>query len=184
MPKVTAIVCIGPNGLIGNSENQMPWYSRQDFFHFVYQTKYKPCVFGANTFFNIPTHPLPNRLNVVISSKYQNTYIGDFIGVHSFETAMAIIKKNKHIMICGGAYLYKYCFDNNYIDNFLITRITSKKLIEISKDKTNTFFPQYILDSIEQNWRKTEFNYANHIRFPTISEHGVDIRFFNYQNIR
>lgn len=184
MQKITAIVCIGPNGLIGNSENKMPWYSRQDFFHFVHQTKYKPCIFGANTFFNLPKIPLPNRLNIVVSSRYNNMTMGDFIGVPSFETALPLLKKYKQIMICGGAQLYKYCFDNNYIDNFLITLISSPALIDMSNNKNNVFFPQYILDDIKQKWHKTEFYYTNNPHFPCDSDNGLDIHFINYQKIR
>lgn len=184
MQQITAIVCIGPNGLIGNSENKMPWYSRQDFFHFVYQTKYKPCIFGANTFFNMPKYPLPYRLNIVVSSRYNEITVGEFIGVPTFEAALPLLKKSKQIMLCGGAQLYKYCFDNNYIDNFLITRISSNALIDMSNDKANVFFPQYILDVIEQKWHKTEFDYIDNLHFPFDSDNGLNIRFMNYQKIR
>lgn len=184
MQKITAIVCIGPKGLIGNSENKMPWYSRQDFFHFVYQTKYKPCIFGANTFFNMPKYPLAHRLNIVVSSRYNNITMGKYIGVPTFESAIGMLSKYKQVMICGGAQLYRYCFDNNYIDNFLITRISSPDLIDMANDKNNVFFPQYILNHIEQKWHKTEFDYDNNLRFPVDSDNGLSIRFMNYQKIR
>ena len=87
-------------------------------------------------------------------------------------------------MICGGAQLYKYCFDNNYIDNFLITLISSPALIDMSNNKNNVFFPQYILDDIKQKWHKTEFYYTNNPHFPCDSDNGLDIRFINYQKIR
>lgn len=75
-------------------------------------------------------------------------------------------------------------FDNNYIDNFLITRISSNALIDMSNDKANVFFPQYILDVIEQKWHKTEFDYIDNLHFPFGSDNGLDIRFMNYQKIR
>ena len=184
MQKITAIVCIGPNGLIGNSKNKMPWYSRQDFFHFVYQTKYKPCIFGANTFFNMPKYPLPHRLNVVVSSRYHNIQMGEFVGVPALENALPLLSKYKQIMICGGAQLYKYCFDNDYIDNFLITRISSPDLVAMSQDKSNVFFPKYILDTIEQKWHKNIFDYINNPKFPFESDTGLDVAFMNYQKIR
>ena len=184
MQKITAIVCIGPKGLIGNSENKMPWYSRQDFFHFVYQTKYKPCIFGAKTFFNMPKYPLAHRLNIVVSSRFAAIQKTDFIGAPTFESALPLLKKYNQVMICGGAQLYKYCFDKNYIDNFLITYISTPGLVQMSQDKNNIFFPKNILQTLEQDWQKSEFFYSENPDFPIEQSNDISVRFFNYQKIR
>ena len=70
---VCGIVAVGPDDVIGQN-NVMPWHSRQDFFHFKTMTTPYPCVFGKNTFDGLPRRPLPNRLNIVCSSKNKDEY--------------------------------------------------------------------------------------------------------------
>lgn len=87
-------------------------------------------------------------------------------------------------MICGGAQLYKYCFDKNYIDNFLITYISTPGLVQMSQDKNNIFFPKNILQTLEQDWQKSEFFYSENPDFPIEQSNDISVRFFNYQKIR
>lgn len=184
MSQITAIVCIGPKGLIGTPKNIMPWYSRKDFFHFVHHTKHKPCIFGANTFFNMPLHPLPNRLNVVVSSRYHKITRGEYLCAPNVQDALKHLKDYPEIMICGGSKLYSYCFDYNYLDRFILTTLYSPELKQIATNKDNIFLPEYILNDLEQNWIKSEILYDNVPAFPHNSDAGLNIRFWNYQKSR
>lgn len=184
MPQINAIVCVGPNGLIGTDKNVMPWHSVKDFFHFVYFTKYKPCIFGANTFFNMPKYPLPHRLNVVLSSKFAQITHNEYVCAPNFEAAIEYLKSYPEIMICGGNKLYTHCFNHNYIDNFILTTIDSPKLQQISENKNNIFFPEYILSNLEKHWKKTEITYDKNPKFPTNADAEFTIRFWKYQNCR
>ncbi len=135
-PEICAITAVGPKNVIGLN-GTMPWHSRQDFYHFIKLTTGYPVIFGKNTFFNLPKYPLPKRLNIVCSSAYKNENLGDFVCVPSLEAAFEYCKGFDKLFICGGAGLYKYALDKDYIDTMYFTRLTEPTLsAQIIKNPT------------------------------------------------
>ena len=124
---VCGIVAIGPDDVIGKN-GVMPWYSRQDFYHFKTLTTPFPCVFGKNTFENLPVRPLPNRLNVVCSSLFQDEFRGGIFFAKSIESAIEKCKDFPYIFICGGAKVYEYALNQDLIDIMYITQIYDNQL--------------------------------------------------------
>ena len=141
-PEICGIVAVGPNNVIGLNGN-MPWHSRQDFYHFKSLTMGNPVIFGKNTFFNLPKHPLPRRLNIVCSSAYKTENLGDYVRAASLEDAIQYCKDFKKLFICGGAGIYKYSLDKDYIDTMYLTRLFDKDLsAQIAKNPADyTRFP-------------------------------------------
>lgn len=137
-PIVFGIVAVGPNGVIGHN-GQMPWYSRADFYHFRTITTPWPCIFGKNTFDGLPKKPLPNRLNIVCSSKYNNTYKDNVFYADSVESAIKYCKNFDKVFICGGGAVYKYTLENDLIDIMYLTKISSDALSKQIKQTPNDF---------------------------------------------
>lgn len=66
---IIQIAAMGRNRTIGN-QGDLPWDIPEDMAFFKNTTKGKPCVFGRKTFEAVG-HPLPQRLNVIVSREAQ-----------------------------------------------------------------------------------------------------------------
>ena len=156
---VCGIVAIGPNSVIGH-DGLMPWYSKQDFYHFKHMTMGYPCIFGKNTYENLPKKPLPGRLNIVCSSSYAFQQDYNVIRLPSLEAALQQCTTYDRVFICGGAVLYKYALDHGLIDVMYVTKIHDEQLEkDVSKNPSAyTYFPY---DFDEKKWKKTEIRYPD-----------------------
>ena len=126
---ICGIVAVGPDDVIGQN-GVMPWYSRQDLYHFKNLTTPHPCIFGKTTFMNLPVTPLPNRLNIVCSSAYKNRLYNNVLYIDSLENAIKSCKMFPYVFICGGAKIYEYALNNDLIDIMYTTKIYDDKLSE------------------------------------------------------
>lgn len=124
---VCGIVAVGPGDVIGKG-GVMPWHSRQDLYHFRTLTTPWPCVFGKTTFEKLPIQPLPNRLNIVCSSGYNNELKNGVFFAKSLESGIEYCKNFPYVFICGGAKVYEYALHQDLIDVMYITKIYDKKL--------------------------------------------------------
>ena len=142
---ICASVAVGPYDVIGLN-GSMPWHSKQDFYHFKAITIPYPCIFGRNTYDNMPKKPLPKRLNIVCSSKYNNETKDGIFYASTLENAIDFAKNNTDqdkIFICGGAIIYKYALEHNLIDVMYLTKIYDEKLMQqvLNNRNTFTYFP-------------------------------------------
>ena len=126
---ICGIVAVGPDDVIGRG-GIMPWYSRQDLYHFRNLTTPNPCIFGKTTFMNLPVRPLPKRLNIVCSSGYKNELRGGILYVNSLEKAIESCRMFPYVFICGGAKIYEYALNNDLIDIMYITKLNDEFLTE------------------------------------------------------
>lgn len=146
MTRVNAIVCVGPDNVIG-IKDKLLWKSKKDLEYFKLMTSGNPCIFGATTYNGLPIKPLTNRINVVIDhtqkevikANFEHGSIhthctGSYISVNKPENALFAISHYTDAYICGGASIYKYFFDNDLIDTFYINYITSPTIIEKIKE--------------------------------------------------
>lgn len=124
MVKVSLIVAAATNNTIGK-DNDMPWKISSDLKYFKKVTMNKPVIMGRKTFESIGK-PLPGRANIVITRDTTFTQEG-VITAHSIEMAldvargMADVKKEKEIMIIGGAQIYALTLP--IADRLYLTRI-------------------------------------------------------------
>ena len=141
---VCAIVGIGPQNIIG-IDDQMPWHCARDLYHFRKTTMGYPCIFGSKTFQGLPQRPLPGRLNIVCSSKYNDTFAPDgCFYASSIESAIRQSCGFDKVFICGGASIYNYAFDMDLIDEFYLTKIQAPELTRMVQQESNkyTYFPK------------------------------------------
>ena len=101
---------------------------------------------GRKTFESIRCKPLPDRINIVISStkEYQNE---DIITFDNYEEALEFVRQrfpDKDLYIIGGGQVYRRCI--NFADEIILTRYN--RIYE----KVDTFFPKVI----ETEFREAE----------------------------
>ena len=67
-PMLGAIWAQSVDGIIGDGED-MPWHLPEDLKHFKDTTSGHPIIMGRRTWESLPFKPLPNRKNIVLSSR-------------------------------------------------------------------------------------------------------------------
>lgn len=121
------IAAASENGVIGVSGN-LPWDIPEDMKFFRETTKNRILIMGRKTFENIE-HPLPNRLNIVISRQKEYTVPEEVILKTSLYEAIDEAKKHtqrygNEIFIIGGGQIYKQSI--NMVDKIYLTVIHKK----------------------------------------------------------
>jgi len=148
------------NGGIGK-DNKLPWHISEDLINFKKITLNNPIVMGRKTWDSLPKKPLPNRRNIVLSSKKINE-------VESYTSIESCIKSLKDdnltdVFIIGGQMIYKNFF--NHSDILHITFINKNvpgidtyfpiKIDEIKKMYTMTNEIPLTNQCIYTKWEKT-----------------------------
>ena len=133
-PIICAAVAVGPYDVIGR-DGIMPWHCRSDLYHFQKITTPYPCIFGRTTFENLPQAPLPNLLNIVCSTQYENTHTNGVFYANSIESALQECSGYQKVFICGGAQIYQYAFDNDLVDILYLTRVNNAVMAENVRKK-------------------------------------------------
>ena len=131
-----------PNGGIGQN-GKLPWHVAEDLINFKKITLNHPIIMGRKTWDSLPIKPLPNRRNIILSSKPINN-------IEVYQNIEDTIKKLaddsiSKIFIIGGSSIYKQFFD--YATHLHITLIT------LESKNLDTFFPVN-LDNIKKKFIK------------------------------
>ena len=138
------IAAVDIDGGIGKN-NQLPWYNKEDLKHFSKVTRgngNNAIIMGVNTWNSLPKKPLPRRVNIVLSSKfncitnikYENTWFCNNLD------QLNSIPQFKHMEFdecwyIGGEKLYTSIINKSNIDKIIITRINGSY-------NCDTFFPK------------------------------------------
>lgn len=144
---ISIIAAVALNNVIGSTKtNKIPWYLPNDLCWFKKITLYKPIIMGRLTWESIRYKPLPNRLNIVISSKskYVKDLNNEVVWVNSICEAIKIAKSTykKELMVIGGRSIYNqllYIADKMYLTHIHIYPCG------------NIYFPNYI----KSEWTST-----------------------------
>lgn len=117
------IVAAARNGVIGK-DNGLPWDLPEDMKFFREKTKGKALIMGRKTFESVG-HPLPKRLNVIVTRKKDYQPEGAVV-VSSLDEAINYCKDKtneygEEIFIIGGGEIFKNSMDK--VDIIYLTRI-------------------------------------------------------------
>lgn len=137
---LSIIVAFDNNQLIGNG-NKLPWHYPEDLKYFKNVTSGHPVVMGSNTFYSIFNYlgkPLPNRKNIVISSK---TKIHDDVEVYNSIDSFLNNYKDEEVFVIGGKTIYEQLLPHT--DKMYITHINKEF-------EGNVYFPNIVWSE----WRK------------------------------
>lgn len=139
--KISIIAAASLNNVIGLDE-KIPWYISDDLKRFKQLTSGHHIIMGRKTFESLNSKPLPNRVNIIISSNKDIKSISPIIIVQNLESALLKATPDKEVFIIGGGQVYRDAM--RYANRIYLTRIDSE--IE-----GNIFFPE--INSKE--WRLT-----------------------------
>jgi len=131
-----------PNGGIGRN-GKLPWHISEDLKNFKKITLNCPILMGRKTWDSLPIKPLPNRRNIILSSKPIDS-------IEVYHNIDNIIKKLAEdsvskIFIIGGSSIYQQFFDHATHLHITLINLHSKNL--------DTFFP-VSLDAIKKKFIK------------------------------
>lgn len=143
---ISLIAALAADRVIG-MENAMPWNLPADLAWFKRNTLNKPVIMGRLTWESIG-RPLPNRLNIVVSSQPGNAE--GVTWVSSIEDAINAAGDAEEIMVIGGGRIYAQLL--NRADRLYLTHIDA----EVEGD---THFPDYEPDEWESSF--SEFHDAD-----------------------
>lgn len=134
---IIGIVAIAQNFAIGR-DGKLPWHYSADLKFFKQTTSGNAIVMGRKTFDSIGK-PLPNRLNIVLSHKFENPQV---ILLRNKEAVLEIAKYLKgDIFIIGGATIYQEFTD--VIDKWIVTEIPE------TVEDADAFMPKDFLAGFE-----------------------------------
>lgn len=134
-PITIIVAALKPTWGIGH-QGKLPWRLKKEIKYFKQVTTHsKPgfsnvVIMGRKTFDSIPEkfRPLPNRINVVLSTTYSNEKLSDnLFHANSFENSLSLLSSSNidKIFIIGGAQLYNSLINHPLITSLLITEIES-----------------------------------------------------------
>jgi dihydrofolate reductase len=141
--KKAIVVAYDKNRAIGRN-GDLPWGRSlpADLAHFKKLTKGGNVIMGRKTFESIGSRPLPDRENIVISSR--PTGVKKVLTAMNLQSALALSRYPTFII--GGAQVYKDALDTPEIDTIYATEVDA-----VFSD-TDTFFP----DIDTTTWEETD----------------------------
>lgn len=152
MRTLNLISCIDDNGYIGNGDNDLLYYNKDDMHRFKTLTKGSIVVMGMNTYKSIGEKPLPNRMNIVITSQVKNVAENEAIRfVDSVASAIGLMREfiDKDVFVIGGGQIYSQFLKTMVFDNIYLTRVSNWGLNSFLEIDTGNFmgvrFPMYEL---------------------------------------
>ncbi|WP_339020430.1 dihydrofolate reductase [Spiroplasma endosymbiont of Atherix ibis] len=109
------------DGIIGKN-NKLPWKIKEEMQHFINYTKNKTVLMGRNTWDSLSVKPLPNRKNILITSRKLEKSYNDIELSNKLEDFLEKYKSiEEELVIIGGSQIYEAAL--NYADRLIISVI-------------------------------------------------------------
>lgn len=125
------IVAISENNAIGKAGDLLCHMS-DDLRHFKQLTTGHTVVMGSHTYLSLPRHPLPNRRNIVLTSRTDAAWDGAEVA-RSVEEVQVMTADDEQVFIIGGGVVYRQFLP--MADRLFVTDIHH------TWDDADTFFP-------------------------------------------
>lgn len=142
MKTLSIIVALAEDNAIGK-DNDLLWRLPNDMKRFRELTTDHTIIMGRRTFESLPKGALPNRKNVVLTTRrdisFENAYLYD-----SLDSAIDMEPDGEEIFIIGGGLVYKQAME--MADKMYLTRVHH------TFDGADTFFPEFN----PEEWEITE----------------------------
>ena len=139
--RISMIVAIDENGGIGLKNNLLA-YIPADLKRFKAITTGHNIIMGSNTWLSLPRRPLPERRNIVITSRSGTEFEGATLA-RSIDEAVTLLPDNEESFVIGGASIYRQMFP---LATKLYLTLIHKKF------EADTFFPEIDFSQ----WRELE----------------------------
>lgn len=144
--KLALVAAVADNGVIG-ADGDLPWHHPEDLRHFKRTTVGHPVVVGRRTYESIAARlggPLPDRLNVVLSTRELDLPEGA-VRAGGVEEAVEVARETGSDVayVVGGATVYEQFLDR--ADRLVLTEIHASH-------EGDTYFPKWDRDA----WREVD----------------------------
>lgn len=172
---ISAIVAVDSNYAIGN-KNGLLAHIPADMKHFKSLTSGATVVMGRKTYDSLPIKPLPNRLNLVITSKVKDRY--EIQNDGSIFVSMEYVKNwlvnrkaiGDYVFIIGGGQIYKELL--SYCDKVYLTKIFH------AYETADTYFPnieemnEWKLEKVGemQEYNELKYQFCEYIRSDIVGD--------------
>ncbi len=178
---MSIIISLNKKGVFG-VENQLAYTSKKDLNTFSTLTKsIGNVVMGINTWKSLPKKPLPDRLNIIISTNssnekkvYDNNENSKVIFVKSIESVFSIIEKPCFI---GGLSILNSLFQNKYFNRIKKIYLTEFDDCEIPKNSLILKLP------IENFKMQSKYSKIDTVKKYDNTEENMKISFITYSRI-
>lgn len=158
---VGLIVASSNNDVIGVN-GKIPWNYPGDLKRFREITRDSVVIMGRKTWESLPKKPLPNRVNIVITSydilyfkeKYKTNNVLVKNNIYSAICIAKLLEPNRDIWFIGGKKIYEECVQ--YCDIIDITKIPIEISFDESKDEV-TFLKEEDLIRNKNDWAIEDF---------------------------
>jgi len=145
------IVALSKNNVIGVG-GKIPWRYPEDLKFFKDQTTNNMVIMGRKTWNSIGNKPLPNRVNIVLSSHTNiSNQVGNSFWFRSKEEVLEFVNsynslKPRNVFVIGGNQIYELFADQ--IKTWYVTRIPD----EINHPDATYFNTDILSDHIKPEW--------------------------------
>lgn len=136
---LSVIVARARNGAIGRA-GTIPWHAPEDLRAFMRETLGGAVIMGRATWESLPRKPLPQRLNIVVTSRPHAPVEG--VIFTPLSGALAQARDHSRVYAIGGAAIYAALLP--LADRLLVTEVA------LDVPDADTFFPDIDLD----DWRE------------------------------
>ena len=131
----SVILAVDNKGGIGKN-NELPWYNKEDLRHFKKKTIRQVIIMGRRTWESLPVRPLPNRVNVVLSTTTKE--LDGALVCTSLANCIRTIEpdhKDKEWFIIGGGKVLKQVLKMRpIIKNIYLTKVDSDYKCDVQVD--------------------------------------------------
>ncbi|AUM62823.1 dihydrofolate reductase [Spiroplasma monobiae] len=108
-------------GVIGKN-NSLPWNIKEEMQHFINYTRGKTVLMGRNTWESLSLKPLPNRKNILITSRELEKSYNNLELSKELETVLDAYKNiDEELIVIGGSKIYQSAL--NFADKLVISII-------------------------------------------------------------
>ncbi|QHX36834.1 dihydrofolate reductase [Spiroplasma sp. BIUS-1] len=109
------------SGVIGK-DNNLPWKIKEEMQHFINYTRGKTVLMGRNTFESLSVKPLPNRKNILITSRKLEKSYNNLELSNNLEMILEKYKNiDEELVVIGGSQIYQTAL--KYADKLVISII-------------------------------------------------------------
>lgn len=134
---ISAIAAVDENLGIGY-KNELLCSIKEDLKRFKELTTDNIVIMGSKTWESLPTKPLPNRVNIVVTNKVDSFSVSNgvmYIRLNHLKEAIVEMGNNFDVFVIGGGQIYKELLP--YCNRIYLTRI------EKSFENVDTYFPEF-----------------------------------------
>lgn len=155
---ISIIAACDVNGLIG-IDGGLPWHYKEDLERFKELTINNAVIMGHGTFRSIGSHPLKDRLNIVISWNHEPGFCKTgalFVNSHKDALKACVENDYDNVFVIGGESIFREAMD--YADKIHLTMINASH----PTNDSARFFPH-----IGRNWIHVSTEFGKFVKFRT-----------------